>query len=42
MLIFSLQSDVGEKLWNSVNNCIHDIVAELQQPKLSKWINNAH
>lgn len=32
MLIFYLRSDMGEKLWNSINNRVHDIVAELQQP----------
>lgn len=38
MLIFS---DIGDKLWNLVNNHTRDIVVKLQ-PKASREINDAH
>ena len=33
---------MGDKLWNFVNNHVHDIVEELQQPKASRGVNSAH
>jgi len=31
---------MGDKLWNSINNNVHDIVTELQLPKTFEGINN--